>query len=53
MPGSLVAFSGLAGVKLTEKLLQGELLPSDDYSLGRKELEMMIETAKFFIQKTG
>lgn len=42
-----------AMMELTEKLLQGELLPSDDYSLGRKELEMMIETAKFFIQKTG
>lgn len=42
-----------AMMELTKKLLQGELLPSDDFTMGRKELETMIETAVFFVRKTG
>ena len=40
-----------AMMELTKKLLQGELLPSDDFSRGKEELEMMIQTAKYFIRK--
>ena len=41
-----------AFMELNKKLLQGELLASDDFSHGERELEMMIETAVYFIRKT-
>lgn len=40
-----------AMMELTKKLLQGELLPSDHFDMGKQELEMMIETAVHYIRK--
>ena len=37
--------------ELTKKLLQGELLASDDFSHGERELETMIDTAVYFLKK--
>lgn len=42
-----------AFMELNKKLLQGELLASDDFSHGERELEMMIDTAVYYLQKRG
>lgn len=39
-----------AMMELTKKLLQGELLPSDDFRTGKDELEMMINSAVRFVK---
>ena len=40
-----------AFMELNKKLLQGELLASDDFSHGEEELETMIETAAYYLKK--
>lgn len=39
-------------MELIKKLLQGELLPNDNFSNGEKELEMLVECAVNYIKKT-
>ena len=38
-------------MELSKKLLQGELIPTDDFSHGERELEIMIETVAYFLKK--
>ena len=38
-------------MELSKKLIQGELLPSDDFSIAEKELEMVIETVIYYRKK--
>ena len=38
-------------MELSKKLIQGELLPNDDFSHAEEELSMIIETAVFFLKK--
>jgi AcrR family transcriptional regulator len=38
-------------MELTKKLMQGELLPSDNFSNASQELSMLIETAVYFLRK--
>ncbi|MBQ9893803.1 MAG: TetR/AcrR family transcriptional regulator [Ruminococcus sp.] len=38
-------------MELSKKLIQGELLPSDDFSAAEKELEMLIDAAVAYIRK--
>ena len=38
-------------MELSKKLIQGEILPSDDFSAGKNELEMLIETAVYYLRK--
>ncbi len=38
-------------MELSKKLIQGELLPSDDFSIAEKELEMVIETVIYYLKK--
>lgn len=38
-------------MELSKKLLQGEILPSDDFSLGAKELETVIDAAVYYMKK--
>ena len=38
-------------MELSKKLLQGELLSTDDFSNGERELEMMIESAAYYLKK--
>ena len=38
-------------MELSKKLIQGELLPGDDFSHAEEELETIIETAVFFLRK--
>lgn len=40
-----------AFMELSKKLLQGELLSTDDFSHGERELEIMIETVAFYLKK--
>ena len=40
-----------AFMELNKKLLRGEVLASDDFSHGERELETMIETAVYFFEK--
>ena len=40
-----------ASMELAKKLLQGELLPSDNFSAGGMELNMMVETAVYYVKK--
>lgn len=39
-----------AFMELGKKLLQGDLLSSDDFAHGERELEMMIETASYYLK---
>ncbi|NLT09909.1 MAG: TetR/AcrR family transcriptional regulator [Ruminococcus sp.] len=36
---------------VSQKLIRGEILPSDDFSAGAKELEMLIESASYYLRK--
>ena len=38
-------------MELSKKLIQGELLPSDDFSFAEKELETIIDTVIYFLKK--
>ena len=38
-------------MELSKKLIQGELLPNDDFSIAEKELEMVIETVIYYLKK--
>ncbi len=38
-------------MELSKKLIQGELLPNDDFSHAEEELSMIIEAAVFFLKK--
>ncbi len=38
-------------MELSKKLIQGELLPNDDFSHAEEELSMIIEAAVFFLRK--
>lgn len=38
-------------MELSKKLLQGELLSTDDFSHGERELETMIETVAYYLKK--
>ncbi len=38
-------------MELSKKLIQGELLPSDDFSLATKELETIIDAAVYYLKK--
>ena len=38
-------------MELCKKLIHGELLPSDNFSIAEKELETIIDTAVFFLKK--
>ncbi|MBQ8926867.1 MAG: TetR/AcrR family transcriptional regulator [Oscillospiraceae bacterium] len=38
-------------MELSKKLLQGEILPSDDFSSGEYELQMLIDTAVYFLAR--
>ncbi len=38
-------------MELGKKLIQGELLPSDDFSHAKDELAMIIETASYYLRK--
>lgn len=38
-------------MELGKKLIQGELLPSDDFSHAKEELAMIIETASYYLRK--
>lgn len=38
-------------MELSKKLIQGELLPNDDFSNAEEELSMIIEAAVFFLRK--
>ena len=38
-------------MELCKKLIQGEILPSDNFTYAEKELEMVIDTAVFFLKK--
>ncbi|MBP5362459.1 MAG: TetR/AcrR family transcriptional regulator [Ruminococcus sp.] len=38
-------------MELSKKLIQGELLPSDDFSIATKELETVIDAAVYFLKK--
>lgn len=38
-------------MELCKKLIQGEILPSDNFSFAEKELETIIDTAIFFLKK--
>ena len=38
-------------MELGKKLILGELLPSDDFSAGEKEMEMLIEAAVCYLRK--
>ena len=38
-------------MELSKKLIQGELLPNDDFSNAEEELSMIIEAAVFFLKK--
>ena len=38
-------------MELSKKLIQGELLPNDDFSIAEKELEMVIETIIYYLKK--
>lgn len=38
-------------MELCKKLIQGEILPSDNFSFAEQELEMIIDTAVFFLKK--
>ena len=38
-------------MELSKKLIQGELLPGDDFSHAEQELETIIDTAVFFLKK--
>ena len=38
-------------MELCKKMIQGDLLPSDDFSLATKELETVIEAAVYFLKK--
>ena len=40
-------------LSLIKKLLAGELLPSDDFALGRAELEMLANMAVSYLRKDG
>lgn len=38
-------------LELSKKLVQGEILPSDDFSHAEQELEMIIQSATYFLKK--
>ena len=38
-------------MELSKKLIRGELLPSDDFSVATKELETIINTAVYYLKK--
>ncbi|MBP3268665.1 MAG: TetR/AcrR family transcriptional regulator, partial [Ruminococcus sp.] len=38
-------------MELSKKLIQGELLPNDDFSIAEKELETVIETVIYYLKK--
>ncbi len=38
-------------MELCKKLIQGEILPSDDFSEGEKELSMLIDSAVYYLRK--
>jgi hypothetical protein len=38
-------------MELGKKLIRGEILPSDNFSDGVKELEMLVETAYEYLKK--
>lgn len=42
---------GHALMELTKKLIKGEVLPSDNFSEGSRELEMLIDTAVEYLRK--
>ena len=42
---------GHAMMELAKKLLRGEILPTDNFSEGSKELEMLVKTAVEYVRK--